>query len=74
VLALATLANILVFADTILLTDTVIIEALGAGLPVLMESLRTSQHRPQRFYAAAAIANASAHPRLAQVLKTNGGE
>ena len=31
VLALATLANILVFADTLLLADTVVIEALGLG-------------------------------------------
>ena len=73
ILALATLANILAFSDTILLTDTVIIESLGAGIPVLMESLRTSQQRPERFYAAAAVANASAHPRLADILKSNGG-
>jgi hypothetical protein len=39
----------------------------------LMEILRSSQARPQRFYAAAAIANASAHPRLAGIIKQNGG-
>ena len=38
-----------------------------------MNSLRTSQQRPQRFYASAAIANASAHPRLAGILKEAGG-
>jgi hypothetical protein len=37
VLALATLANILVYCDTLLLADTVVIEALGQGVPVLLE-------------------------------------
>lgn len=73
VLALATLANMLAFSDTLLLADTNVVEALGAGMQPLMEVLRTSQLRPQRFYAAAAIANASAHPRLAGVLKQHGG-
>ena len=73
VLALATLANILSYADTLLLTDVPIVEALSVGIPVLMDALRQSQQRPQRFYAAAAIANASSHPRLASVLTQNGG-
>eukprot|EP00596_Hydrurales_sp_CCMP1899_P000893 CAMPEP_0119043022 /NCGR_PEP_ID=MMETSP1177-20130426/16353_1 /TAXON_ID=2985 /ORGANISM="Ochromonas sp, Strain CCMP1899" /LENGTH=300 /DNA_ID=CAMNT_0007010187 /DNA_START=188 /DNA_END=1087 /DNA_ORIENTATION=- len=73
VLALATLSNILAFVDTLLLADTIVIEALGVGIPPLLEILRTSQQRPQRFYAAASIANASAHPRLAGILKQNGG-
>lgn len=73
VLALATLANILVYCDTLLLADTVVIEALGQGMPVLLEAMRVSHHRPQRFYAAAAIANAAAHPRLAAILNSNGG-
>lgn len=73
VLALATLANILSYADTLLLSDSVNIEALGAGLPALLEVLRSGQQRPHRFYAAAAVANASAHPRLAAILKQNGG-
>jgi hypothetical protein len=32
------------------------------------------QQRAQRFYAAAGVANAAAHPRLAEVLKQHGGE
>jgi hypothetical protein len=73
VLALATLANILVYCDTLLLADTVVIEALGQGMPVLLEALRVSHQRPQRFYAAAAVANAAAHPRLAALLNASGG-
>ncbi len=72
VLALATLANILTFSDTLLLTDSPNLEALSSGMPVILESLRISQQRPQRFYAAAAVANASSHPRLAGILKQNG--
>lgn len=72
VLSLATLANVLSFADSVLLTDSVNIEVLGAGVPSLLEVLRSGQHRPHRFYAAAAVANASAHPRLAAILKQNG--
>ena len=41
-------------------------------MPVILESLRSSQQRPQRFYAAACVANASAHPRLATDLKNEG--
>ena len=72
-LALATLANVLVYSDTFLLTDLAAIEELTAGLPAMLEALRNSQQRPQRFYAAACIANASAHPKLASVLNQNGG-
>ena len=72
VLALATLANILVFSDTFLLTDNAAVEELAKGMPIILEGLRNSQQRPQRFYAAACIANSSAHPRLAEVLKQNG--
>lgn len=42
-------------------------------MPSLVEALRhIEKHRPQRFYAAAAIANASAHPRLASALNQHG--
>jgi hypothetical protein len=74
VLALASLANILSFADSLLLTDSVTSEVIAAGIPRVLEVLRGAQHsRPQRFYAAAAIANAAAHPRLAEAIKLNGG-
>lgn len=73
VLATATLANILVFSDTLLLSDSVSIETLGSSMIPLLESLRLSQQRPQRFYAAAALANAAAHPRLASLINQNGG-
>lgn len=49
VLALATLANILAFADTLLLADVATVDTLGTALPHLMLSLRTSQQRPQRY-------------------------
>ena len=74
-LAIASLANILSYADTLLLSDSTAVEALGAGLPALVECVRQSQakRRPQRFYAAAAIANAASHPRLASILLQHGG-
>jgi hypothetical protein len=75
VLSLATMANILYFSDTLLLSDSVTIETIATGLPSLLEVLRSGQlQRAQRFYAAAAIANATAHPRLAEVLKQHGGK
>ena len=74
VLALASLANILSYADTLLLTDSVTSEVIAAGIPRVLEVLRgPQQSRPQRFYAAAAIANAATHPRLAEAIKLNGG-
>lgn len=73
-LSLATLANILSYSDTLLLADSVTIETLGTAMPVLIETLRASVQKPQRLYAAAAIANASFHPRLVQVLNKIGGE
>lgn len=74
VLATATLANLLVFSDSLLLSDSVNIEALGLSINPLLESLKSTHHqRPQRFYAAAALANASAHPRLASLINQNGG-
>ncbi len=71
VLALATLANILVFSDTILLSDKTTIEELSLGIPIILKALRRGQQRPQRFYAAACVANASAHPSLALLLNKN---
>ena len=73
VLALATLANILSYCDTLLLTDVTTIETLGKAMPVLIEALKSSQQKPQRLYAAAAIANASFHPRFVALLNQNGG-
>lgn len=73
-MALAALANVLSYSDTLLLTDAVNVEFLAAGIPRVLEVLRSNQqNRAQRFYAAAAIANAAAHPRLAEALKINGG-
>jgi len=73
ILATAAIANILSYSDTILLTiNNEIVECLVSSLPLLIEYLRASQHRPQRFYSCAAIANASYHPRLAAVLVQNG--
>ncbi len=73
ILALATLANILSFVDTLLLQDVVMIETLARAMPILVEALRTSIQKPQRLYAAACIANASSHPKLASCLNQQGG-
>jgi hypothetical protein len=101
VLAMAILANVLSYSDTLLLTDTVLVETLAISLPPIMDSLRpfpssTSSFQysessklqskrqdssmnqspsagPHRFYAIAALANASCHPRLAEIVKVNGG-
>jgi hypothetical protein len=73
VLALATLSNILSYSDSLLLTDNTTVEALGSGMPVVVEILRTSQQKPQGLYAAACLANASFHPRLAAIINQNGG-
>ncbi len=57
-----------------MLTDSVNVEIIALELPKVMEILRSAQQqRANRFYAAAVIANASAHPRLAEALKKNGG-
>jgi hypothetical protein len=76
VLATASIANILSYADSLLLSDTVIVESLGAAMPVLIDIVRQSntKQRPHRFYAAAGIANAASHPRLASILIDNGGK
>lgn len=75
VLALATLANICSYSDTLLLSDTVVIEAIGSSIPLLIDTLKDSQQqqKPQRIYAAASIANASFHPRLAAQINQHGG-
>lgn len=72
-LALATMSNILSYCDSLLLSDITAIESLGKSMPILIDVLRTSIQKPQRLYAAAAIANASYHPRLAELLNQNGG-
>lgn len=72
-LALATLSNILSYSDTLLLADTTNTESLGKAMPVLIEVLKSSHQKPQRLYAAAAIANASYHPRLVSIINQNGG-
>lgn len=73
VLALATLSNILSYSDTLLLADITTVESLGKGMPALLDALKASSQKPQRLYAAAAIANASFHPRLVAVLNEHGG-
>jgi hypothetical protein len=63
-----------VLADSLLLADTVNIEALGLAIVPLIDTLKQTQRKPQRFYAAAALANASSHPRLASMINQQGGE
>lgn len=43
-------------------------------MPTVVEILKHCQNKPQGLYAAASIANASFHPRLAQLLNQNGGK
>ena len=73
-LALATLANILSYSDTLLLGNDPTLETLGSGMGVLVETLKGSNQKPQRLYAAAAIANASFNPRLVGILNRHGGK
>ncbi|KAJ1390979.1 hypothetical protein B484DRAFT_459536 [Ochromonadaceae sp. CCMP2298] len=72
VLAVATLANICSYSDTLLLGDAVAIETLGKAVPSLVEALKNAHQKPTRLYAAAAVANASYHPRLAALLLDAG--
>ena len=72
VLSLAILANIFVHVDTLLLADTTTLDILSTGIPVILDALGSAQEKLQRFYAAACVANASAHPRLAVLLKDFG--
>jgi hypothetical protein len=73
VLALSTLGNILSYCDTMFLEDEPVIDSLMPAMSLLLEIVHTSGERPQRFYAAAGIANAAAHPSLAEVLLDEGG-
>lgn len=76
ILALATLANIFVFVDTALLfsAEQGVIDDISRLVPVLVEIVKSTatSHRPQRFYATAALANVSAHPVFRGVLKGCG--
>lgn len=74
ILALATLVNIYQYSDTLLLGDTVSVELLTSAIPTLLEYLKEKYlNHPQRFYAVAALANASSHPRLASIILQHGG-
>ena len=75
ILALATISNILVFVDTTVLlsAERGIIDNIGKGMLTLIDVVKSSPDRPQRFYATASIANASAHPIFRNILKDNGG-
>lgn len=72
-LSLAILANILSYSDSLLLADTITIESLGVGMPIIVNIFRTSIIKRQLLYAGAAIANASFHPRLAQLINEHEG-
>jgi hypothetical protein len=77
VLAVATLANILQYSDTLLLADNIVVDALSSSIVPLLNILKLvrgqNHHRSNRFYTAAALANATAHPRLANIINQNGG-
>jgi len=73
VLALCTMANILYFADSLFESDDFCINALGKSMPVLLQIVCVAQQRPQKFFAMAAITNASAQSILADVLNEYDG-
>ena len=75
ILALATLVNILVYVDTAVLlsAEQGLVDDVTRGMEVLIDIVKSSQDKPQRFYAAAGIANASAHPIFKNALKDGGG-
>lgn len=79
--------QVLSYSDTLLLTDNAQLDILAEAMIGIMQSVRpngsgnksavtgaqSSGTGPHKFYAIAAIANATAHPRLAEVVKLNGG-
>jgi len=74
VLALATLANMLVWVDTAVLlsAEQGLIDEISAGMGVLIEVIKTSPHSGHKFYSTAAVANATAHPIFRNILKNHG--
>lgn len=73
-LALATLANLLVWVDTAVLlsAEQGLIDEISAGMSVLLEVIKNSSNSGQKFYATAAVANATAHPIFRNNLKNHG--
>ena len=67
------MANILAVADSVILSDTISIEALGTSIEPLIECVKQTQSKPKRLYGASALANASGHPRLMSLINQNGG-
>jgi hypothetical protein len=74
VLALATLANMMVWVDTAVLlsAEQGLVDEISAAMGVLLDIVKTSTNSGQKFYATAAIANATAHPIFRNILKNNG--
>lgn len=66
-LCLATLANLLSYADSVLLAKEDAIQTVGKAVPAVLE-LANSRDKAQRCYAVAAVANATAHPTLAGLI------
>uniref|UniRef100_A0A7S2S7X2 Armadillo repeat-containing protein 8 n=1 Tax=Rhizochromulina marina TaxID=1034831 RepID=A0A7S2S7X2_9STRA len=71
-LAAVTLANILAYSDSVLLTKEEIVLDAARALPALLD-LCQGRDKARRCYGVAALANATAHPVLAGKVKELGG-
>lgn len=63
-LSTATLANLLSYADSLLLTKDQVVQEVATHTELIL-NLAKSRDKAQRCYAVAALANATAHPTLA---------
>lgn len=74
IISLATLANIFVYVDTAILlsAEQGLIDDISNAMKILLDIIKKSNNSAQKFYATAAIANATAHPIFRNILKTNG--
>lgn len=70
--AAATLANVLSYCDTLLLSDEQAIHHLAANMGMVVERLKKEKDRTHKCYLAACVANASANPVLAGALLQSG--
>jgi len=71
-LVLAVAANLLSFADTLLLENGEAVQTFRQGVSLLLEIVK-SRKGAARYYAVAGLANASAHPILAGEIKNLQG-
>mmetsp|Transcript_6725 Transcript_6725/g.8338 ORF Transcript_6725/g.8338 Transcript_6725/m.8338 type:complete len:338 (-) Transcript_6725:701-1714(-) len=71
-LCTATLANLLSYVDSILLTKDEFVACVSDSLPLILKMIQ-SREKAQRCYAVAAAANATCHPTLSGKITEIGG-